>query len=46
VTSKNGTTERALRSMESNQVKMDIIAAIHAAAERSKEIGDELGKDA
>ena len=46
VTSKNGTTERALLSMEANQVKMDIVAAIHAAAVRSKELGDELGKDA
>ena len=46
VTSKNGTTERALLSMEANQVKMDIVAAIHAAAVRSKEMGDELGKDA
>ena len=46
VTSKKGTTERALLSMEKNQVKMDIIAAIHAAAARSKEMGDELGKDA
>lgn len=46
VTSKNGTTERALLSMEKNQVKMDIVAAIHAAAVRSKELGDEFGKDA
>jgi pyrroline-5-carboxylate reductase len=46
VTSKNGTTERALLSMEANQVKMDIVAAIHAAAVRSKEMGDEFGKDA
>ena len=46
VTSKNGTTEYALRSMESNRVKQDIVDAIHAAAKRSKEMGDELGKDA
>ena len=46
VTSKNGTTERALLSMESNRVKQDIVDAIHAAAARSKEMGDELGKDA
>ncbi len=46
VTSKNGTTERALLTLEANQVKMDIVAAIHAAAVRSKELGDELGKDA
>lgn len=46
VTSRKGTTERALLSMEKNQVKMDIVAAIHAAAVRSREMGDELGKDA
>ncbi len=45
VTSKNGTTERALSSLDANQVKMDIVAAIHAAAERSKEMGDDMGKD-
>jgi pyrroline-5-carboxylate reductase len=46
VTSKNGTTERALLSMDSNRVKQDIVDAIYAAAKRSKEMGDELGKDA
>lgn len=45
VTSKNGTTEKALLSMEASRVKQSIIAAVHAAAARSKEIGDELGKD-
>lgn len=45
VTSKNGTTERALRTMDSLHVKQDIIDAIHAAARRSREMGDELGKD-
>lgn len=44
VTSKNGTTERALLSMEENKVKQHIINAMHAAAERSKELGEELGK--
>ena len=43
VTSKNGTTERALLSMEKNEVKAHIVAAVHAAAVRSKEMGDELG---
>lgn len=43
VTSKNGTTERALLSMESNNVKQHIITAVHAAAIRCKEMGDELG---
>jgi pyrroline-5-carboxylate reductase len=45
VTSKNGTTERALHCMDANEVKMDIVAAVHAAAARSKEMGEELGKD-
>ncbi len=43
VTSKNGTTERALLSMEASQVKQHIIAAAKAAAARAKEMGDELG---
>lgn len=43
VTSKNGTTERALLSMEAAHVKQHIVAAVHAAAIRSKEMGDELG---
>lgn len=43
VTSKNGTTERAVLSMQANEVKQHIVAAIHAAALRSKEMGDELG---
>ena len=43
VTSKNGTTERALLSMEANNVKQHIITAAKAAAARAKEMGDELG---
>ena len=46
VTSKNGTTERALQTMDALRVKQDIVDAIYAAAARSKEMGDELGKDA
>ncbi|MBI3042157.1 MAG: pyrroline-5-carboxylate reductase [Betaproteobacteria bacterium] len=45
VTSKGGTTERALRSMEGERVKEAIVRAVRAAAERSRELGDELGKD-
>lgn len=45
VTSKNGTTERALLSMEANRVRQHIIEAVHAAALRSQELGDALGKD-
>ena len=44
VTSKGGTTERALLTMESAAVKANIMRAIQAAAERSRELGDELGK--
>ena len=43
VTSKNGTTERALMSMEGNHVKQHIVDAAKAAAARSRELGDELG---
>jgi len=45
VTSKNGTTERALLSMEGNDVKRHIIEAVKAAAIRSREMGDELGEE-
>ena len=43
VTSKNGTTERALLNMEKNHVKKLIVEAAHLAAVRSKEMGDEMG---
>ncbi len=43
VTSKNGTTERALLSMEANHVKQHIITAAKAAHARAREMGDELG---
>lgn len=43
VTSKNGTTERALDNMNDNHVKEHIIAAVKAAAARAREMGDELG---
>lgn len=43
VTSKNGTTERALLSMAANHVDEHIIVAAKAAADRAKEMGDELG---
>jgi len=46
VTSKGGTTERALAMMEAGAVKALIVAAVKAAAERARELGDALGKDA
>ncbi|HEY8084093.1 MAG TPA: pyrroline-5-carboxylate reductase [Methylophilaceae bacterium] len=45
VTSKGGTTEQAINSMQNSQVKEHIIKAIESAAARSKELGDLLGKD-
>lgn len=45
VTSRGGTTERALISMESDRVKDAIVRAVKAAAERSRELGDEFGRD-
>lgn len=43
VTSKNGTTERALLSLTGHQVAAHIVQAAQAAAARSREMGDELG---
>ena len=44
VTSKGGTTYAALTSMEESGVKAAIVKGIKAAAERGREMGDELGK--
>ncbi|MGW8183749.1 MAG: pyrroline-5-carboxylate reductase family protein, partial [Burkholderiales bacterium] len=43
VTSKGGTTERALLALEADRVTEAIVRAVRAAAERSRELGDELG---
>ncbi|MEQ1526594.1 MAG: pyrroline-5-carboxylate reductase [Gallionella sp.] len=43
VTSKNGTTERALMSLAKNNVAQHIAQAAQAAADRSREMADELG---
>lgn len=43
VTSKGGTTERAIQSMEDAAVKEKVVAAVKAAATRSRELGDQLG---
>ena len=45
VTSKGGTTERALEVLEATGVKELFIDAIRAARDRSVELGDALGKD-
>jgi len=44
VTSKGGTTESAIMALESAAVKSAIIKAAKAAAARSVELGDQLGK--
>jgi len=46
VTSKGGTTERALTKLDALRVKASIAAAVKHAAERARELGDEFGKDA
>jgi pyrroline-5-carboxylate reductase len=45
VTSKGGTTQRALEVLESRGAKAAFIEAIEAAAQRSRELGDAFGKD-
>jgi pyrroline-5-carboxylate reductase len=45
VTSKGGTTERALATMQADRVADAIVRAVRAANERAHELGDELGKD-
>ena len=44
VTSKGGTTERALRVLEEQGVRERMILAVKQAAQRSRELGDELGR--
>ena len=45
VTSKGGTTYAALASMEHDGVAAGIVRALHAAALRGKELGEEFGRD-
>jgi pyrroline-5-carboxylate reductase len=45
VTSKGGTTEKAITTMQASQIKQHLIEAIMAAAARSAELGAMLGKD-
>jgi pyrroline-5-carboxylate reductase len=45
VTSKGGTTERALQVLEEAHVKDAFVQAVAAACERSRELGDAFGKD-
>ena len=43
VTSKGGTTERAVAMLEGDAVKAKFVAAVKAAAVRARELGDALG---
>ena len=45
VTSKGGTTERAIEELDRQRVKAAIARAVSAAAKRSHELGDALGRD-
>ncbi|SCY38391.1 pyrroline-5-carboxylate reductase [Nitrosospira sp. Nl5] len=45
VTSQGGTTERAIESLEKDGVKNAVIRAMHAANKRSRELGDEFGRN-
>jgi pyrroline-5-carboxylate reductase len=45
VTSKGGTTEQGLLSLQQSQVQQAIVLAAKKACERAKTLGDELGKD-
>jgi pyrroline-5-carboxylate reductase len=44
VTSKGGTTHAAISTMEAAGMKSTVIAAVHAAARRAAELGDEFGR--
>ena len=46
VTSKGGTTERAIAALDEGEVKAKIVAAVKAAALRAAEMGDAFGRDA
>jgi pyrroline-5-carboxylate reductase len=44
VTSKGGTTHAAISHLEGTQVKAHFVQAMHAAATRAQELGDEFGR--
>jgi len=45
VTSKGGTTEAAIASMEDEDMQAQLINAMYAARQRARELGDEFGAD-
>ena len=46
VTSKRGTTERAIETFDALELKRHFVAGVKAACERSRELGDELSREA
>jgi pyrroline-5-carboxylate reductase len=46
VTSKGGTTERAIATMEAAGVKLSIVEGVKAAGAPCREMGDAFGVDA
>jgi pyrroline-5-carboxylate reductase len=45
VTSKGGTTERAIEVLDAAQVRVHFVEAVKAACQRSRELGDAFGKE-
>jgi pyrroline-5-carboxylate reductase len=45
VTSKGGTTERAIATLDAGAVGATVVAAVKAATHRAKEMGDAFGRD-
>ena len=45
MTSKGGTTERAIAALEAGAVGAKIVDAVKAAADRADELGDAFGRD-
>jgi pyrroline-5-carboxylate reductase len=45
VTSKGGTTERAIEVLDAHQVRSHFVEAVKAACQRSRELGDAFGKE-
>ena len=46
VTSKRGTTERAIETFDGLDLKGHFVAGVKAACERSRELGDEMSREA
>ena len=46
VTSKRGTTERAIETFDARELKRHFVEGVKAACERSRELGDEMSREA